>query len=154
MSTWQGRPNIQLETGQGDLKSDACQQKSAPHPPGQCQSQSWSLQSTPISFWKLFNNIWPGNNISNLVKLGGSGCVDVGYREVVHKANLSEVTERLTGPSTYLPTAPLPLPLPPPSSAPSSHEPPLFRTTITIHHQLNLTHISFHLLGLKTCHTK
>ena len=67
--------------------------------------------------------ILPGNNISNLLKLGESGCVDVGYREVVHKANLSEVTERLTGPSTYLPTAPLP---PPPSSAPSSHEPPLF----------------------------
>ena len=47
----------------------------------------------------------------------------------VHKANLSEVTLGLTGPSTY----------PPPPQ--HSHEPPLFWATITIHLWLNSTQI-------------
>ena len=50
------RPNIQSETGQGDLKPEPVStKKSAPHLPGQCQSQYWSLQSR--WYYKLFVNI-------------------------------------------------------------------------------------------------
>ena len=105
----------ELETRRGDLNF-----RTQPR-----QQKFWSTSPRLYSRCGTSSHV----NISSSFQ-GGSGCVARVQREgKVHKANLSEVTLGLTGPSTY--------PLPPQHS----HEPPLFWATITIHPWLNSTQI-------------
>ena len=103
----------ELETRRGDLNF-----RTQPR-----QQKFWSISPRLFSECRLSSH-----NISSSFQ-GGSGCVVQGTEGKVHKANLSEVTLGLTGPSTY----------PPPPQ--HSHEPALFWATITIHPWLNSTQI-------------
>ena len=104
----------ELETRRGDLNF-----RTQPR-----QQKFWSISPRLFSECRTSSHV----NISSSFH-GGSGCVAQGTEGKVHKANLSEVTLGLTGPSTY----------PPPPQ--HSHEPALFWATITIHPWLNSTQI-------------